>query len=208
MHQFNRQKFKAMLHYICSKCPPDRVGRTKLNKAAFFADMQWYLKSGTPLTGAVYVKQDHGPTAKHMLTALRELVDEGKLEERLVPYHGFAKYEYHPRVPADEGAFDEEQRKVIDGVAEFVCMKNTARSISDFSHNETWRAAAPGEELPYFIATDLLDAEVDEDDIGWGTEEVKRIADTQPRYRPVHRESLRTVCSELLEAQSRRQPAG
>ena len=183
MYQFDRQKFKAMLHYVCSKCPPEQVGRTKLNKAAFFADMHWYLKTGMPLTGEVYVKQDHGPTARHMLTALRELVDEGTLEERLVTYHGYSKYEYHPRVPVDEAAFNDDQRNVIDDVAEFVCMKNTARSISDFSHNETWRAAAPGEELPYFLATDLLEAEVDEEDIGWGAEEARRIANTKSRYR-------------------------
>jgi len=208
MHQFDRQKFKALLHYVCSVCPPDQVGRTKLNKAAFFSDMKWYLKTGAPLTGEVYLKQSHGPIARHMLSALRELVDEGKLEVKQVDYYGFSKFEYHLRESVDASSFSDDQRQIIDEVAEFVCMKNTARSISDLSHNETWRVAEPGEELPYFLATDLLDAEVDEADVGWGAEEVKKLANKKPRYRAVHPERLGPVCRELQQTRPGPKSAG
>ena len=55
MQQFDRQKFKAMIHYVVSKCPPENLGRTKLNKVGFYADMRAYLQLGRPLTGESYV---------------------------------------------------------------------------------------------------------------------------------------------------------
>jgi hypothetical protein len=200
MQQFDRQKFKALIHYMISRCPPESVGRTKLNKAAFYADMLWYLQAGHPMTGETYVKQSHGPVAEHLLSSLRELMAEGALEERLVTHYGFSKYEYIARNGPDLSRLSADERVVVDDVAEFVCLHNTARSISEFSHTEAWRSAKAGEELPYFAATELLDTEVDEGDVAWATEELQRLGREKPRYREVRGKSTRAVCSELHEA--------
>jgi hypothetical protein len=200
MHQFDRQKFKALIHYVISRCPPERVGRTKLNKAGFLADMLWYLQAGHPMTGETYVKQNHGPVAEHLLSSLRELLAEGALEERLVTHFGFSKFEYIARSGPDLSRFSDDEKAVVDDVAEFVCLRNTARSISEFSHSEAWRSARAGEELPYFAATELLDAEVDEGDVAWASEELQRLGRERPKYREVRGKSIRAVCSELYEA--------
>lgn len=203
MHQFDRQKFKALIHYVISRCPPESVGRTKLNKAGFYADMLSYLQLGRPMTGERYVKQSHGPVATHLHSTLRELILEGSLEETLVPYFGFAKYQYNSKRSPDLSRLSTEEKALIDEVADFVCMSNTAKSISEFSHTETWRAAHDGEELPYFAATELVDAEVDEADFTWADEELRRREIERPQYREVRGVSLRTVCGELLEARRR-----
>ncbi len=204
MEQFDRQKFKAMIHHVISRCPPENVGRTKLNKAGFYTDMLCYLQTGRPMTGETYVKQDHGPVAYHMLSSLRDLIAEGAIEERRVHYHGFSKFEYRAKTPPDLTRLSVDERMLIDDVADFVCLKNTAKSISEISHTEAWRAAATGEELPYFAATELLDdAEVDEDDATWANEEVQTIGRERPKYREVRGKSLRVVCGELHEARRR-----
>src|SRR5258707_10432303 len=77
MQQFDRQKFKTIIHYIVSRCPPDSVGRTKLHKAGFYADMLSYLQLGRPMTGETYLKQQHGPTAFSLQPSLRNRFGSG-----------------------------------------------------------------------------------------------------------------------------------
>lgn len=206
MQQFDRPKFKALIHYVISRCPPESLGRTKLNKAGFYADMLSYLQFGRPMTGETYRKQDHGPVADHLQSSLRELIGEGKMQESLVHHYGFAKYDYRSTVEPDLSRISAEEKALIDEVADFVCLQNTAKSISEFSHTEAWRSARSGEELPYFAASELLDTEVDEGDVAWAHGELGRLETERPKYRALHGQSLGAVCSELLAA-SRRSPA-
>lgn len=202
MGQFDRLKFNAVMHYVISRCPPEHLGRTKLNKAAFYADMLSYLQLGRPMTRETYIKQDHGPVAFHLKSTLRELIFDGSISEQLVDHFGFSRYEYTSLREPDMSRISAEEKELIDEVTEFVCMQNTAKSISELSHTEAWRSARPGEELPYFAATELLsDAEVDEGDRAWADEELARREREKPKYREVRGKSLRDVCRELLEAE-------
>lgn len=203
MHQFDRQKFKALIHYVVSRCPPDSVGRTKLNKVGFYADMLSYLQLGRPMTFETYVKQSHGPTAMHLQSCLRELIVEGALEERSVNYFNYSKFQYVSRRGPDVSRFTAPELELVDEVSNFVCLQNTARSISEFSHTDAWQSARHGEELPYFAATELLaEGDVEESDMAWADQELSRLDSPRPQYREVRGKSLRAVCSELLEAQS------
>ncbi len=204
MQQFDRQKFKALIHYVISRCPPDSVGRTKLNKTGFYADMLSYLQLGRPMTFETYVKQSHGPTATHLQSCLRELISEGAIEEHLVSYFNFSKFQYVSKYEPDLSRFTAPEKELVDEVSDFVCLHHTARSISEFSHTDAWQSARHGEELPYFAATELLaEGDVEESDIAWADQELSRLDNPRPQYREVRGKSLRSVCSELLEAQSR-----
>ena len=57
---FDEDKFSKVVHSVCSKCEPDRLGNVKLHKILYFADMLNFAASGTPRTGADYVKQRFG----------------------------------------------------------------------------------------------------------------------------------------------------
>lgn len=204
MEQFDRLKFNAMMHYVISRCPPEHLGRTKLNKAAFYADMLCYLQFGRPLTRESYVKQQHGPVAYHLQSSLRSLILEGAVSERLVEHYGFSRYEYKSLREPDTSRLSDEEKALIDEVTDFVCLQHSAKSISEFSHTEAWQSARLGEELPYFAATELLsDAEVDEGDRAWADEELARRDRERPEYREVRGKPLRDVCRELLEAKRR-----
>ena len=195
MQQFDRQKFKALIHYVVSKCPPEHLGRTKLNKVGFYADMMTYLQLGRPLTGESYVKQPHGPAAKHLLSSLGELLGDGALQEQLVPYYGFSRYQYKSLREPDLTRITPEERAILDDVIQFVCVENTAQSISEHSHTDAWRAAQQGEEIPYFAATELFleDGDVDERDRAWAEEELATRESEKPEYREVRGKSLRDV---------------
>ena len=198
MEQFDRQKFKAMIHYVIHRCRPDRLGRTKLHKVAFHADVLWYLEAGRPLTGETYVKQPRGPVAYHMTSCIDELVKSGAVQVSTVNYYGYAKYEYTALLPPPAGLFSAAEAKLLDDMTGFVCEQNTAASISELSHTEAWNAAQMGEELPYFAAMELLDgAEVDETDRVWADQEVDRLADQRTERRTVQGPLRRTLSREL-----------
>ena len=60
---FKKRKFKTLVQFIVSRCAddPSRLGYTKLNKILWYSETNHYLKTGAPLTGANYVKRQHGP---------------------------------------------------------------------------------------------------------------------------------------------------
>ena len=72
---FNREKFKLLVHYICWRCSddPSRLGAVKLNKTLWVADFTAYYEFGQAITGAGYVKRQHGPVPRVILPVLREL---------------------------------------------------------------------------------------------------------------------------------------
>ena len=96
--QFDRQRFKDVVHYVVhyvgSHLGPEALGRTKLHRVLYFADMLHYLDVGTPLTGADYRRQRFGPAARRLTWALKTLEAEGRVSVATSNYYGYAKSEY------------------------------------------------------------------------------------------------------------------
>ena len=74
--RFNRVKFKALVHYICWRCEDPRLlGTVKLNKVLWYAERIWYFRTGQPIVGATYLKQQlraRSPRlSRHSLWSLR-----------------------------------------------------------------------------------------------------------------------------------------
>lgn len=197
MSQFDRPKFKALIHYIIASCDKEELGRVKLNKVPFYADMLTWLSSGRPLTGETYRKQQLGPVSEHLSEVVRELEREGKIEEHRQPFFGHLKFTYSSKVAPDKSQFAEDELKTIDVVVDFVCRQNTARSISEFSHDEVWELAQMGEEIPYVTAINLLPVEIEQDDLDWAAVEGDRIESSRPPIHPLHSGSLRALCRQL-----------
>src|SRR6266849_9373459 len=59
--QFDRAKLLDVVHYVCAKVPVPELGRVKLHKNLYFADMLHFAATGRPLTGVEYQKQPFGP---------------------------------------------------------------------------------------------------------------------------------------------------
>jgi len=148
----DREKFKSLVHYVCwsSRNDPAQLGAVKLNKALWLSDFQAFLHFGKAITGARYVKRKFGPVPKPILPVLRELEEEGALSVRETSYFGRTKKEFIVHRDASNIFLTPEEDKLVAQVIEYVCELNTAASISNESHDHVWKAAADGEEIPYF----------------------------------------------------------
>lgn len=173
--QYDRQKFRELVHYVCDQVEPDTLGAVRLHKVLYFADMWHFLKTGNPITGETYRKQHFGPVASHLLRTLGELEREGALERRQVPWPGGTRTEFHTKRRARTDRLSPSERAFVDEVIDFVIRK-TAAEISEFSHHQVWQAAEMGEELPYATAFHMSPAEVTEADLEWAAEEYRKRA--------------------------------
>jgi hypothetical protein len=172
---FDREKFKALVHYVCWSCKDDtsKLGSTKLNKVLWLADFLKYYRSGISITGARYVKRQFGPVPRAIMPVLSELEREGSVITREVPFHGRTKTEFivtkDPVV-----SFPKDELDIIDRTIRFVCDEHTAQSISEVSHDAVWHAAEDGEDIPYFTVF-AVRGDVTDSDREWAREEIVAI---------------------------------
>ena len=150
--QFNPAKMRAVILHTCHTCDPSDLGAVKLHKVLYFLDMTMYAHQREVVTGATYRKRPNGPMADQLLFSLRDMAQAGDVRVENVNYHGFWKKEYHALAPEPDGVLNAEELSMLDDVIEFVCRRNTAKSISDYSHALPWEMADMGGEIPYHTA--------------------------------------------------------
>jgi hypothetical protein len=141
------EKLKRLIHYVAWKAGKrDWFGATKLYKVLWFADARQFVLTKKPITGAVYIREKHGPVPKDGMTARRELEGDGAIKT--------AKEGKLTRIIAlsepDVSMFSQEELKVVDFWIKYIDKEHTAESISDHSHDYAWDIAKMGEELPLF----------------------------------------------------------
>ena len=158
--QFDRTKLKAVVLHTCASCEPERLGAVKLHKVLYFLDMIYFAQFGVPVTGASYRKRPFGPTCVELLSVLRDMQTSGELEIRDTEFYGLAKKEYFARAETPSGVLNESEMALLDEVIQFVCYQNSAKTISDYSHQLPWELAEFGEEIPYRTALMLFPSDV------------------------------------------------
>nr|WP_306267658.1 Panacea domain-containing protein [Pararhizobium sp. IMCC3301] len=173
--QFDRAKYKTIILYVSSNCDRSQLGAVKLHKVLYFLDMMHYALIGAPVTGSTYRKRPHGPTSDELLVTLRDMESEGILKIEEGDYFGFRKKEYIPLVEPEIDRLNKVERLMLDEMIEFVCRNNTAKTISQFSHNRAWEIADFGEELPYHSALHIFPSEVSPDALDWAAGEAEEI---------------------------------
>jgi Protein of unknown function (DUF4065) len=183
--QFNRAKLETVILYACSKCDSSRLGAVKLNKVLYFLDMLHYAWTGASVTGATYRKRALGPASDHLLYALNEMSRDGAIRINEVDYFGFRKKEYIPLVLPEEDRLSADEKKLLDEVIDFVCFNNTAKTISEYSHQRPWEMVEFGDEIPYYSAFRLFPSEVSSEALDWAESEAERIADSRARSEKV-----------------------
>lgn len=172
--EFDREKFKAVVHYLCRHAGDD-FGRVKLHKALYFADMLHFIDKNEPLTGVDYVKQQFGPTARHLKWALDDLARDGTVRVAQEDYFGLPKYVFHSaREPASNHLSDDD-RALLDEVLKFIS-NFSATAISELSHNDAWHAFEIGAVIPYETAYWLVPTEVTDDDMAWAEVQMREHA--------------------------------
>jgi len=162
---FDREKFKAVVHYLCHHARRD-FGRLKLHKALYFADMVHFIEHGRPLTGVEYVKQQFGPTARHLKSALDELERSSKVRVTKENYFGLTKYTFESLSQPVSNLLSQRDTDLLGEVLDFVS-DHSATALSELSHNEAWRAFEIGAAIPYETAYWLIPVEITVEDVEW-----------------------------------------
>jgi Antitoxin SocA-like, Panacea domain len=163
----SEDRLGALTHYVIWKCDPASLGKTKLNKILWFADVLQYRRTGRTITGATtYTKLQHGPVPKGMLGALAALKRDGKVSESTENYYGRPKAMFLSLVRPDLSEFDAEEIATVDMVADVVCHDHTAASISRLTHDALWDESDLGADMSIGAAS-VVPGEATAEDIAW-----------------------------------------
>jgi hypothetical protein len=196
--QFDLAKLKDVILYACSRCEPSRLGAVKLHKILYFSDMIHYANVGAPLTGATYRKRPMGPTCDQLLVTLNELARDGALKIRDVDYFGYLKKEYIAADRSHGESLSETARAILDDVMDFVCVNNTAKTISEFSHNKAWEIADFGDVITYNSVFNLFPTQVSPETLEWASQEAKSIAAERSKKDTVETRVFGTLREKIL----------
>lgn len=150
--QFHRDKFEALVHYICATCKDaSKLGATKLNKILWLSDMLAYANHGAPITGETYKKDKFGPVPVHINAAVSHLQKDQKMQVQDIPFGDGSRKQkrFIAGGNINKSLFSAEQLDLVDFIRDYVCEDHTAGSISDLTHDAVWEMAQMGERIPY-----------------------------------------------------------
>lgn len=151
MGDFNKEKFKEVLHYIIATCGhQDNVGKTVLYKLMYFSDFDFYELFEEKMTGEVYTRLPRGPGPRHFDDAIIELKAEGKIDHKVVYFDGDGhQNRYSSLKDPKTDLLSSDEIQVINNVLH-KCSKMTATRISDYSHEDLpWQATEMNNPIDY-----------------------------------------------------------
>lgn len=167
----------ALVHYICRTCrDPFTLGKTKLHKILWLADIYAYKHYGLPITGETYKKNKFGPCSSHLDSVLHNLEKENKMFIKESEWGDDGKrFEFFAKGDTNTSLFNEKELQIINDARDYVCENHTAVSISDKTHDAIWEMALMGETIPYEAMLMASLAKVTEKDIKWAESELEKI---------------------------------
>lgn len=173
--QLRWDKLKAAVAYLTERSLRDEnFGQVKLVKLLYYADCAAYLRTGQPLTGSNYVRQEHGPYPEDWRSITERLEREGVM--RIHPEDIPGGYRRRRPVPAGMSSgylLTEQERTFLDDQLRRFAEFNAAQ-IEEYSHDEVaWRTTEPGRVIPWELAGFRMPGPPDEETKARG----RRIAD-------------------------------
>jgi hypothetical protein len=160
-------RLAPLVHYVIWKCDPSELGAVKLNKILWFSDLEFYRRTGRSITGAAsYVKQQFGPVAKGIPSALKALEEKRIIVKSSENYYGRPKTMYVALTRPDLSPFTADEIAVVDMIADAVCNKHTAVSISRLTHDPLWEETAIGDDMSVAAAS-IIPGEATAEDVDW-----------------------------------------
>jgi Protein of unknown function (DUF4065) len=160
-------RLAALAHYVIWRCDPADLGDVKLYKILWFADLEHYRRTGRTLTGATaYTKRQYGPVPRGIMEALDTLEHEGKIAIAKENYYGRPKTMFLARSRPDLQEFHGDEIAIVDMMADVICQKHTAASISELTHDALWEETAIGADMSIGAAS-VISGEITPDDLDW-----------------------------------------
>jgi hypothetical protein len=162
-----KDRLASVVHYVIARCDPQKLGATKLNKVLWFADVLYYRRHGRTLTGVDnYMKQQFGPVQRNMLGVLAELKRDGKIIERAGDTPVGFRREYIWLKEPDLSQFKADEIDLLNAVMERICDGESAKSISEKSHDALWDETEIGAPMP-IRAGAVVPAEITAEAVKW-----------------------------------------
>ena len=166
------KKFKALVHHVIHECTdrPSQLGTIRLNKVLWFSDITAYRIDGRAITNERYVKRRFGPVPKRVLQALKELEASGDIAV-MEPEHDFDTRKFVSLKPPALKRLSNREKLITSAVLHGV-LDRTANEISEMSHDDIWRAALEGEEIPFAATLASTPGEVTDEVVAWAEDAV------------------------------------
>lgn len=177
--KFDARKFRELVHYVIWKCPDaNKLGSTKLNKILWFSEARAYMLHGAPISGARFIRREHGPVAQQVMKARGELEAAGAIRvTRDKAFAGrFQKDRFEALTLPRLSVFSEKERSIIDYFVSHICEDHTAESVSELSHDHGWEIAEMGERLPYAALLAERIREPNEAEMEWARLKAKELS--------------------------------
>lgn len=154
-------RFKDVVLYVAEQLADDPTfGSTKLNKILYFCDTDAYRELGRPITGALYQRNHHGPTAVEYKPMIAELEGNQYVQVRRarVIDHDQEIVSITGQIRPNMAQFSVDEREIIDRtVEEFRKYNNTKASDRSHARSAGWLTRKQGETIPYI--TSLINPE-------------------------------------------------
>jgi hypothetical protein len=176
---FDWGKFRAAVLHIIGGCDSTRLGAVKLHKVLYYSDMMWFIETGKAITGADYRKRPFGPTCDALLPLLKDLENEQLIQIENVEYYGYAKKQFTLLGNSESNVLSADEKAVLDEISDFVCNNNSAKTISDFSHDMVWDMVEYGEVIPYHNAIHLIPNDIAPSTLEWAEDLESEIEDSR-----------------------------
>lgn len=175
MDGFNREKFTQMVHYICHRADPDKLGAIRLNKILYFADSLHYLHSGVTMSGESYVKQQFGPVPKHILHVLEHLKRNNLVQADDSSMGPFRMRLFRSQQDPDTSQLKGAELEFLDQMTDVITKRFTAMGISEATHDRIWALASKGEEIPFETVFVSQQAEITPEDMAWALDSIRKM---------------------------------
>jgi len=147
------QRLREIIVYISKKSEMDsHFGAVKLNKILYHSDFRMFERFGHPLTGCKYFKLQNGPAPRSLFPIREELINEGalRLEKRQLG-RGYTQDRTIALREPVLSHFSADEIAVVDEVIAEL-WDQTAREVSDASHDVRWRILELKDPIPYEFA--------------------------------------------------------
>lgn len=164
--QRSRERMSELILYIAEKSRNDqRFGAIKLNKILYYSDFVSFREYGESITGAQYMRLNHGPVPRHLKPIRLEMEQRGEILIEKRPYYTQTQDVVKPLRPANTDLFSKRDLLLVDSIIEEL-WELDANEVSERSHKRGWKVANERDAIPY-EAIFLSDEPLTEDDIEW-----------------------------------------
>ena len=160
-------RLATIVHYVIARSDPEKLGATKLNKVLWYADIVFYRRHGKTLTGEdTYIKRQFGPVPSAITPTLETLRRDGKILERTVETPAGNRRQFLWLEQPDLATLNSEEIDVIHEVMDWICNNESAKSISDKTHDALWQETEIGAPMSVRAAS-IVSAEISPEAIEW-----------------------------------------